>query len=162
MDTAMRFVFYILRKALLVLIVVIILGVTFFAARDVANVFIVVNEGLKNRTSAILDQNVDIDFLNRFFSDDFLRNDELLNSNIYVEYNIYSYRQRVRASLFWIWPWENRATVSVEHNVTELLGESKNVSEGVTTPPDWESGNKEIILRREMGRWQIYSMRLLQ
>lgn len=162
MDIAMRFVFYIVRKALLIFLVIILAGITFFATRDVANIYIVVNEGLKNRTSAILEQNIDVDFLGRFFSDSFLNEDELLNNNIYAEYNIYSYRQRIRPRLFWVWPWSNSARISAEHIVSDLIGEPKNINEGLKEPPEWESGLKEIILKRDMGRWQIDSMRLIE
>jgi len=162
LGIAMRLVFYLLRKLLLIFLVVLLAGTTFFATRDVANVFIVVSEGLKNRTAAILEQDVDVEFLGRFFSDSFLREDELINNNVYKDYNIYSYRQRVRSSIFWIWPWSNHAEVYVEHIVSDLIGEPKNISEGLKTPPAWKSGRKVIMLERDMGRWQINEMRLVQ
>jgi len=162
LDIAMRLVFYVFRKTLLVFLVIFLAGVTFFATRDVANIYIVVNEGLKNRTSAILDQNIDVDFLDRFFSNSFLNEDQPLNNNVYAEYNIYSYRQRIRARLFWVWPWNNEARISVEQIVSNIIGEPKNVNEGLKEPPEWESGRKEIIIKREMGRWQIHSIRLIE
>jgi len=162
LDIAMRFVFYVFRKALLAFLVIFLAGITFFSTRDVANIYIVVNEGLKNRTSAILDQNVEMDFLGTFFSDSFLNEDQLLNNNIYAEYNIYSYRQRIRSRLFWVWPWSDETSISVEHIVSNIIGEPKNVNEGLKEPPEWESGRKEIIIRREMGRWQIHSIRLIE
>jgi len=162
LDIAMRLVFYILRKTLLLFLVIFLAGITFFATRDVANIYIVVNEGLKNRTSAILDQNIEVDFLGRFFSDSFLKEDQLLNNNIYAEYNIYSYRQRIRVRLFWVWPWSNEAKISVEQIVSNIIGEPKNVNEGLKEPPEWESGRKEIIIKREMGRWQIHNMRHIE
>jgi len=158
LDLARRFAFYVLRKALLVFIVILFLGITFFSTRDVANVYIVVNEGLESRVLAILDQNIDVEFLDRFFSDSFLREDQLLSNNIYTGYNIYSYRHRIRMNFFWIWPWDNEATISVEQVVSNIIGESRNIDEGLKNPPEWESGRKLVVLIREQGRWQIDSM----
>ncbi len=114
------------------------------------------------RTSAILYQNIDNDFLSRFFSESFLHEDELLNNNIYEEYNIYDYRLRIRTRLFWVWPWNNRAVVFVDEVVSDIVGEPKSVEEGLISPPAWESGRKEIILKREQGRWQINSMKIIE
>jgi len=162
LDLARRFAFYVLRKALLVFIVILFLGITFFSTRDVANVYIVVNEGLESRVVTILDQNIDVEFLDRFFSDSFLEEDQLLNTNIYTGYNIYSYRHRIRMTFFWIWPWDNEATISVEQVVSDIIGEPRNVDEGLKNPPEWESGRKAVILIREQGRWQIDSMKLTE
>jgi len=158
LDMAMRIVFFILRKLILVIVAVFLIGITFFAARDIANIYIVINEGLEKRASVILGQNIDSEFLNRFFSERFLNEDNMLNNNIFEEFNVYDYRMRIRIATFLVMPWDNSAQISVEEVVFNIMGEPRNSEGGLAKPPAWENGKKEIILLREEGRWQINSI----
>lgn len=162
MEYIIKFIFYLLRKTLLIFSILLLIGLAFFASRDIANVYIVVNEGLKTRTMYVLDQNIDRNFLDRFFTEDFIRNDSLIDNNVYDDFSIYDYRQRIRVRFFTVWPWENTVQVYAEHIVTDLIGEPRNIELGLVSPPEWESGLKRVTFVRREGSWQISEIYLAE
>lgn len=155
MDIVVKFIMYLIRKLFLFILVLSLVGTSFFTARDVANVYIIVNEGLELRVISTLEQNIEPELLHRFFSDSLLRTDPVLNGKEFQGFNVSDYELRIRIRPFLVLPWANSVEIKVEEAVSDLAISLIEESGEQIDLPAWNNGLNLIELERIRGRWQI-------
>ena len=145
----------------------------FYLAMNAANVFILLSDGMKERTHVIMTRE-DPDYLNEFFRKEFLDTDEQLHEAlspeaIYTNYRISGFESHLSLEWVWSWPWEDVAKATVVYQVPEIRGtilssKSSLAKSGKipSLPPPWQGGRYEVELYRVNGQWKIAQMEQTQ
>jgi hypothetical protein len=185
LSIGLRLLSYMVRKlsALVAIVLLVVLGA--FIAYDMANIYVVVNDGMSQRASIILDEK-DPSELNKYFTLKYLNSDPLFYSEKYRDYIIQDYDFKLVMKRLWVWPWQSHTRLLVEEyipedswkfSITDELrevlmeeqnqdseqgqeengGESgqKEKPELKIAPPVWQNGEKIIEMRKVDGQWKI-------
>lgn len=140
-----------------------------------ANIYVVVNDGLTQRAQTIIGRQDPSD-LNRFFTLKYLNSDPLFNSDQYRDYLIQDFDYEVKIKKMWVWPWQTRTSVVVEEYIPESswkftitdemrerlaasqtsANSQETEGEQADTKPAGESGEeaKEVSLNIPKPQWQ--------
>lgn len=181
MGIGMRLMSFFVRKVTGLVIVILLIILASFIAYDLANIYVVVNDGLSQRTITVLDRQDPTD-LNRFFTLKYLNSDPLFHSEQYRDYLISDYDYELKLEKLWVWPWQSRTSILVEESIPEaswkfsitdemkerliaaqtpvaIEGEGEVVEtpeiELVIPKPQWQNGEKLIEFRKVDGQWKI-------
>lgn len=140
---------------------------------NAANIYILLSDGMKQRTSVILTRE-EPEYLNNFFRKDFLDNDEALRIGLssdspYLNYKITGFESEVQLEWIWSWPWEDVAQATIVYRVNNIKGsvvsgKSSLVKSGQLSaaPPVWQGGRYQMEMYRVNGQWKIAGMRQTQ
>ncbi len=148
---------------------------SFYTAMNVANIWILTDEGLEARAKAVI-QGADASGLSGYFTEDFLRQDPVLlvgtgSSSPYRDYTVRSVSHKIRVHGIWAWPWDDYATAEVTESVPAIegaiLAEKREAAlaeggEDRLKPPAWETVRYRVILSRSGGRWKINSLQRME
>ena len=168
-----RFLWFVASKMLIFSLIAALLILAFYLAMNAANIFVLLSDGMKERTNVILTRE-NPDYLNEFFRKEFLDNDEKLRVGLspesdYLNYRITGFESSVTLEWVWSWPWEDEAQATIVHRVTDIRGsvlssKSSLVRTGKITaqPPGWQGGRYDVELYRVNGQWKIAGMRQTQ
>ena len=118
MGTGMRLMSFFVKKLTGIVIVILLIILTSFIAYDIANIYVVVNDGLSQRAETILNRQDPTD-LNRFFTLKYLNSDPLFHSEQYRDYLITDYNYELKIKKLWAWPWQSRTNIVVEESIPE-------------------------------------------
>lgn len=160
-----RFMWYFASRVLLLTVVASILVCGFYMCMNIANIYIVLTDGLEQRVKVILTVSGAED-LNDYFHADFLNNDSALQGafggqSVFGAYNITDFDYVLNVESLWAWPWDENATCTVIERVPSItgtvLGSRKN--EVDPTVPRWQGGKYQIYLTRSGGKWKITGMK---
>lgn len=160
MSIWLRILVYLTKKITIFVVVGLFLMLVTFTAYDCANVYMVLNEGLGERASVILN-NEEADPLNNFFTQGFIRFDTILENNPYEGYIIQDYDHHVKIKWLWVWPWRTSTRVTIAETTPTIIGRriessEQNGEEGLKkTPPSWENGEKQVFMKKINGQWKI-------
>ncbi|MFO7296050.1 MAG: hypothetical protein FWJ59_04605 [Caldicoprobacter sp.] len=154
LNIMLRFIQYIAKRVVALLILILLAILVTFTAYDCANIYIVVTEGLTQRVDAIMNNHENVS-LKKFFSSTFLNSDPLLNNNVYADFIIQDYKLQLSIKKLWVWPWEDSTRVVVEEVVSDITATPIEKDQEVKTPPPWQNGEKIILLERKAGLWKI-------
>jgi hypothetical protein len=83
-----------------------------------ANIYVVVNDGLSQRAQTVISRQDPSD-LNRFFTLKYLNSDSLFYSDQYRDYLIQDFDYEMKIKKLWVWPWQSRTSVIVEEYIPE-------------------------------------------
>lgn len=155
-----RGVWYIFKLALIILVVIVLAYGVFVTAMNVANAYILANEGMAYRASCILGDG-DPNELYAYFTEECIENDELLSSNIYQLYTISSYDYRLTTVGIGALPWYSTLTVEVIERVPTIVG-TANLGAPTSAVPLWTAGRYRLALVREGSRFLIDDIELLE
>jgi len=169
MEYMIRFFSYIIRNLFILAIVATLIVVSFFIAMNASNIFILLNDGLQKRASVIL-MKEDANELNKFFTEKFLAQDNLLKQNEYIDFIIRSFDHQVSIQWMWNWPWSDKATATVTERVKNIDGElpddkksdEEKKNKKKILPPAWKNAKYKLILVKEGIAWKIDKMVLLE
>ena len=168
-----RFLWFVASKMLMFSMIAALLILAFYLALNAANIFVLLSDGMNERTNVILTREAP-DYLNEFFRKEFLDNDEALRYALspespYLDYKITSFESSLSLEWIWSWPWEDVAQATIVHRVTDIRGNvlsssASKVRSGKikATPPGWEGGRYQMELYRVNGQWKIAGMRQTQ
>ena len=168
-----RFLWFAASKMLLFSLIAALFILAFYLAMNAANIYVLLSDGMKQRTDVILTRE-DPDYLNEFFRKEFLDRDEQLRLALspdapYLNYRITGFESSVQLEWVWSWPWEDVAQATIIHRVPIIRGnalssKSALVKSGKITqaPPRWEGGRYDVELLRVNGQWKIASMKQTQ
>lgn len=156
-----RLLIYIIKRIIVLSICVTILVMAFTISSKMSNIFIILNDGMKARTEAILKE--DSTDLIEFFSESCLENDSMLLNNPYMDYVISNYYYSLKIKSISLMPWSKKATAVVEQNVLNINGEiNELVKAGYEgddvplAPPSWDQTEYKIELKQtNNSRWYI-------
>ena len=107
MKTILRLLFFWIKVIAVVLLIVAVAGCSFFVAMDITNLMILVKDGMTMRANvAFAPEDYDADELTKFFTAEYLVADDLLNNDLYDQYEIEDYDYDTSIDRIWCWPWQ--------------------------------------------------------
>jgi hypothetical protein len=118
MNTALKLVFFLARKLVGIAIIILLIVLATFIAYDMANIYVVVNDGLSQRAETIIQSDDPAD-LNRFFTLKYLNSDTMFRSEQFKDYKIQDYNYELKIKKLWVWPWESETEMVVEESIPE-------------------------------------------
>lgn len=162
MKTLGRYIWFLVRSALIVLLVLGLCYAAFSVASDMSNSFIVVKEGMEKRIAVSLSQ-ANYSELTKYFTPTFLADDAVLADDTYTDYVISSYSCKIQVKSLWVWSWRNEGEAVVVESVPVIRGSlpdylmtAEQAAAGETVaPPEWEEKQYTLKLTREAGYWRI-------
>ncbi len=170
-----RFLWFIASKLLVFSLIAALFILAFYLAMNAANIYVLLSDGMKERTEIILTADREQSgYLNEFFRMEFLDNDEALRIGLspespYLNYKITGFESEVTLEWVWSWPWEDVAQATIVYRVNNIKGsvasgKSALVKAGKisSTPPAWQGGRYQMELYRVNGQWKIAGMRQTQ
>ena len=164
-----RLLWYIATRLIILSVVAGLLILAFYLSMDTSNIYLLLRDGMQQRTSVILTQK-NADTLTNYFTSDFLLNDETLRIGLsdqspYVNYSVSSFSYQMSMESMWAWPWDDTATATIVEKVPKITGKVKSGKSSLvtsTTPPAWYGGRYVVTLRRINGQWKIAGLRQTQ
>lgn len=159
-----RFVWFIASRLVILCVLLGMLLCGFFMCLNLANVYIILDEGLEKRVEVILTRE-DAEELNKYFHYDFLNADPALagafdGSSTYSDYVISDFEYELTVEKLWSWPWDDYATCTVVERVPSITGKvlSSRANEVSADIPKWQGGRYNITLVKEGGMWKVIGM----
>ena len=162
------------KRAVAATLIALLLVSSFYIAMHTASIWIIVDDGMEARARAVI-CGEDTKQLSRYFTEDFIRQDPVLQVGLgdaspYRDYSVRNFSHKVHFNSIWAWPWENIARADIVEEVPSIDGtilpslrEAAIAAggEAVTKPPAWNTGRYRVILLRRQGRWVISSLQQL-
>lgn len=169
-----RFVWYIATRLFLFLAIAGMMVVVFYYAMNLANINVVLKDGMALRAKTVMMMDTGSD-LNKYFSQNFISGDPVLLSvqqgtSPYNAYNVRGIDHRLNMDFVWIWPWDETVRVTITERIPRIDGRAKGTTaealvaaggNGALYPPAWTSGRYKVVLTKENGRWLIRSLTLI-
>lgn len=159
-----RFIWFIASRLVIACVLLGMLLCGFFMCMNLANVYVVLDEGLEKRVEVILTRD-EAEELNKYFHYDFLNADPALNgafdgSSAYSDYTISDFEYELTIEKLWSWPWDTYATCTVVERVPSITGKvlSSRANEVSSTIPEWQGGRYNLTLIKDSGEWKIIGM----
>ena len=173
MTTLRRFIWYLVSRLTLIIVLLGLFTVTFYYAMNATNIYIVLKDGMAKRAQVIM-MDEDSTELNKFFQSSYLQRDENLTQALdgkspYVCYTIRGIDHRLELTWMWCWPWESTARAEFIERVPRIDGRVNRAyadtakqlyGDGYETPPKWQAGRYSATLVRENNQWHIKSIQL--
>lgn len=164
MQYVRKLIWFIAVRMVILCVLAAMLVCGFFMCLDMANIYIILDEGLEKRVEVILTRE-DAEELNKYFHYDFLTNDPALTgafdgSSAYDDYTITDFEYEMNIESLWAWPWDTYATCTVTEQVPSITGKviSSRASEVSSDVPAWQGGRYNLTLVKEDGKWKIAGM----
>jgi hypothetical protein len=167
MKYTMRFVWYVLKIAVIAISAFGILAVAFFVAMDSANVFVIVSDGMKARAEGMLVSSASPD-LTTYFSAKFLQSQPSAKPAGYEEFTITSIKYKLSVESLWCNPWKNTATVTAVESIPDMAYSSTQADATDTAdkkpaePPKWQRARYKIGCVRVGKAWRIDSIEKIE
>jgi len=152
----LKFLWYIFKYLIIGMLIAAILIAGFFVARETANVYIIVTEGMEARAGTILNL-TQLDELDKYFIANYAVSDAELSTDKYDEFFIRDFDYKLKIESLWASPWENTAYVRAVESVPEIDGEypTEDENEVPRVMPKWQSARYTIYLVKIDGAWYI-------
>ena len=159
-----RLVWFIAKHLIVFCILAGMLVCGFFMCMNMANIYIILDEGLEKRVEVILTRE-EAEELNKYFHYDFLTADPALagafnGSSAYDNYTITDFDYEMKIERLWAWPWDAYATCTVTEQIPSITGKviSSRAADVPKEIPDWQGGRYNLTLVKENGLWKIIGM----
>ena len=159
-----RFIWFVAKRLLVLSILLSMLVCAFFMATNIANIYVVLDDGLEKRVDVILTRQ-QAEELNKYFHADFLMADAALSgaldgSSAYTDYNITDFEYSLTVESLWAWPWDTYANCTVVERVPSITGSVISSRRGDVSSkvPSWQGGRYNITLVKVNGQWKIIGM----
>ena len=156
-----RAVWYVLRVAVVVGLVILIFVVAFNTAMNLGSIYIMATEGMELRADVVLGT-ASADELTNYFTGEWIESDPLVQSSPYADFKISSYNYTARLTSMSAWAWSSTGTVTITERVGAISGSSTSgetdASGNAVRPPAWEERTYELTMQKdENGRGWIAS-----
>ena len=168
-----RLLWFVASRLVMISAIVGLLVLVFYLAMNTANIYLLLSDGMKLRTSVILTRE-DAEEMPSFFTDAFLNSDETLaiglsDQSPYTDYNISYFDYEMTMEWMWAWPWKDTATATIVERVPKITGSVKSSKKSLVTagalsatPPGWYGGRYNVTLTRTDGQWKIAGLQQTQ
>ena len=170
-----RFVWWLVTRLLVLSVVLGLMVVTFYYAMNLANIQIVLKDGMARRAQVVMGME-DMSELNKYFQTGFIEQDAVLTTvpqgtTPYRDYNIRGIDHRLEMGFVWIWPWDTGVRLEITERIPRIDGRAKGSraedlvargGENAVYPPSWQSARYRAVLTQEDGQWKIKSLTLLE
>ena len=152
---------YIARTIALISLGVAMCLLAFFSCARLANLYILVNEGMSLRIECIL-QDGAREELDNYFTDECIAYDGRLLDTTYQPYTIASYNCTLDFSRIRVWPWLKDLSVDVLEQVDRIAGTANsNAVDPDSAPPAWTPIRYRLSITKVKGNWRIGSITTL-
>lgn len=118
MKTALRLITFLTGKIIGIAVVIILIIMATFISYDMANIYVVANDGLSKRAEIVISDENPSD-LSKFFTLQYLNSDTMLSSGQFDDYIVSDYSYELKIKQLWVWPWESTTEVIVEEYIPE-------------------------------------------
>lgn len=160
LGTVRRSIWYVFRT---VLIISLILGAAYAVFTEgmyATNIYVIVTEGMALRADTVL-KNGSVSDLKQYFTEEFLEQDELVNSGRYLDYLVDTYDYRYSIKGISVLPWAKSGSMRFVERIPVIVGSS--VSDDVTQPlPAWTPMYYRVKLVKVDGRWLISELSVIE
>ncbi|HHY81951.1 MAG TPA: hypothetical protein GX505_04640 [Clostridiales bacterium] len=174
MNIILRLIAFLARKIISIAIVILLIVLATFISYDMANIYVIINDGLSERAETIIHRENPAD-LERFFTLKYLNSDPMFHSEQFKDYIVQDYEFELKIKKMWVWPWESSTEVVVEEFIPEsswkfsITDEMRERLIAEQYPPEQEggeenedenentanqNGNKDIKLDIPAPQWQ--------
>ncbi len=175
MKQLRRFIWHIASRLLIVVVVLGLLITGFYYAMNMTNIYVVLKDGMARRAQVVMTL-AEPHELTKFFYNSFLAQDQAVQqartgNTAYIDYNMVGIDHRLEMGFTWVWPWDERATVTITERIPRIDGRIKGsvaeryieqYGDQVIYPPDWQSATYKATLVKENGQWKILSLAVMQ
>ena len=152
---------YIARTIALVSLSVALCLLAFFSCARLANLYILVNEGMSLRIECIL-QDGAREELDNYFTEECIAYDGRLQDTTYQPYTIASYNYILDFSRIRVWPWLKDLSVDVLEQADKITGTANsNAVDPDSAPPPWTPIRYRLTVTKVKGNWRIDSITTL-
>ena len=166
-----RLLAFFAKRTVAAAMIALLLVSSFYIAMNTASIWVIVDDGMEARARTVI-CGEDARQLARYFSEDFIRQDPVLQVGLgeaspYRDYSVRSISHKVHFDSIWAWPWENVARAEILEEVPSIDGSIlPSVREAAIAaggeerakPPAWNSARYRVTLMRNRGRWVISSL----
>ncbi len=118
LNTALRLITFLARNLIAIAVVIILIVLATFISYDMANIYVMINDGLSERANVII-HHEDPSDLSRFFTMSYLFSDPAFQSDQYKDYIVSDYDYDLKIKHMWVWPWESSTVVTVEEVIDD-------------------------------------------
>ncbi len=167
-----RAVWFVAGRLLVLCLVLGILITVFYYAMNLANIQIILKDGMANRAKYIMGMTESPDELNRYFHSAYASTDAVLTSAIngnsaYKDYNIRGIDHRLDMGFLWVWPWDTTVRVNITERIPRIDGRVKGLradeviaknGQNAVYPPEWQEQEYRAVLVKESGQWKIRNL----
>ncbi len=165
----LRLIWFVVKNALIVVIVVVLVNLAFFYSSNISNIYVLLADAMQKRAAVVMHmEQVEPSELNNYFYKDCILKDDLLNDKRYEDFNVIEIMHDIEMEWVWLAPNRDVATVKMLDRVwmIDARYEPADKSEAdeqsgdkANKAPKWENAEYELVLRRSNGIWRIYSMK---
>ena len=146
---------YIARTIVLVFCGVMLCLLAFISCARLANLYILVNEGMSLRIECIL-QDGPREELDNYFTAECIASDGRLQDTTYQPYIVSSYNYVLDFSHIRVWPWLKTMSVDVLEQADRITGSANsNAVDPDSAPPAWTPIRYRLSIRKVKGSWRI-------
>ena len=170
-----RGLFFVVTRIILVIIFVVVIWMGFAIGRQTMNVYVLTKDAFAKRADIVLaKEDTDENTLDNMYTQNFIINDEILNSKAYDDYKIANYYQRNDVKWSIVMPWQSSVTLDATEEIYDITGEYSGditvdadgnvteLSDDKKTPPLWNNGVYKVKLIKVNGSWKIDSMEMIE
>lgn len=153
---------YIARTIALVFCGAMLCLLAFICCARLANLYILVNEGMALRMECIL-QDGPREELDSYFTEGCIAADGRLLDDTYQPYTVSSYNYTLDFSRIRVWPWLSSMSVDVLEQADRITGNANsNAVEPDSAPPAWTPIRYRLTIRKVGGSWRIANITTLE
>ena len=152
---------YIARTIALVFLGITLCVLAFVSCARLANLYILVNEGMALRIECIL-QDGPKEELDNYFTAECIASDGRLSDTTYHPYTVTSYNYMLDFSRIHVWPWFSDLSVDVLEQTGRIMGNANsNAVDPDSDPPPWTPIRYRLTISKVKGSWRISSIATL-
>lgn len=152
---------YVARTIALVFFGVMLCVLSFVSCARLANLYILVNEGMALRIQCIL-QDGPREELDNYFTAECIAADGRLYDATYQPYTVSSYNYMLDFSRIRMWPWLGDLTVDVLEQADHIVGTANsNAVDPDSDPPAWTPIRYRLTASKVKGSWRISAITTL-
>lgn len=152
---------YVARTIALVFFGVMLCVLSFVSCARLANLYILVNEGMALRIQCIL-QDGPREELDNYFTAECIAADGRLYDATYQPYTVSSYNYMLDFSRIRVWPWLGDLTVDVLEQADHIVGTANsNAVDPDSDPPAWTPIRYRLTASKVKGSWRISAITTL-
>ncbi len=152
---------YIARTIVLVFLGILLCVLAFVSCARLANLYILVNEGMALRIECVL-QDGPREELDNYFTAECIAADGTLYDTTYQPYTVTSYNYMLDFSRIRVWPWLNELSVDVLEQADRIVGSANsNAVDPDSDPPPWIPIRYRLTAVKVNGSWRINSITML-
>lgn len=166
MKNSMRFIAFMLKNIIVVCVVIALCAAGFFITMNYSNLYVLLNDGMKERANVILFNN-DTTNMSQYFTNYFMENDAYIAlREQYGSYDINTFGYKMECGSLITWPWASRTTIYIDEAVysidghidTTVLSKDEAMAAGKYYPPAWRSARYKVVLIKADDQWRIESL----